>query len=376
MAGTPGRPDVSVKEFSAALDLEPGAGHRVRRRDLRLRRQQRPDDRGGRAHGQGGAAVPRSGRSPWRTVRNPRKPGSPRRWFRSWRSSGCRCSRARLDRFPQPRSRYPAQDVVLGWAGSRLRASLDLALQATVAAPAGSSGGAVVRDFYKVLGIASTADDRRIKTAFRRRAKAFHPDLNPGDRRAEERFKELTEAYEVLRSAHARATYDAYRAQRRSAARRRVAGSAALMAASFVLTLGSAFAVLAVTTPASPSATAGSCPSSLRGSVDSVQPARATAVPTNGRKATSVGLRPGYLGRPRSPRGRRPRGRVQSRWQDGKCRRTSEPSAAVRGKAERSPPRPRREKKVAAASRRRRDQRPVDRRAQGGGPAVGRRHRR
>ncbi len=103
-----------------------------------------------------------------------------------------------------------------------------------------------MRDFYKVLGVASTADDRRIKTAFRRRAKAFHPDLNPGDSRAEERFKELTEAYEVLRSAHARATYDAYRTQRRRAVRQRVAGSAALMAASFALTLGSAFASLAV----------------------------------------------------------------------------------------------------------------------------------
>jgi curved DNA-binding protein CbpA len=103
-----------------------------------------------------------------------------------------------------------------------------------------------VRDLYKVLGIASTADDRRIKTAFRRRAKAFHPDLNPGDSRAEERFKELTEAYEVLRSAHARACYDAYRTQRRRTVRRRVATSAAMMAGSFVLTLSSAFAVLAV----------------------------------------------------------------------------------------------------------------------------------
>lgn len=103
-----------------------------------------------------------------------------------------------------------------------------------------------MRDFYKVLGIASTADNGRIKTAFRRRAKAFHPDLNPGDSRAEKRFKELTEAYEVLKSAHARATYDAYRAQRRRVVRRRVAGSAALMATSFVMTLGSAFAALAV----------------------------------------------------------------------------------------------------------------------------------
>jgi len=106
--------------------------------------------------------------------------------------------------------------------------------------------GTLVRDLYKVLGIASTADDRRIKTAFRRRAKAFHPDLHPGDSRAEERFKELTEAYEVLRSAHARACYDAYRAQRRRTVRRRVATSAAMMAGSFVLTLSSAFAVLAV----------------------------------------------------------------------------------------------------------------------------------
>jgi hypothetical protein len=109
-----------------------------------------------------------------------------------------------------------------------------------------------VRDLYKVLGIAPTADNGRIKTAFRRRAKAFHPDLNPGDSRAEERFRELAEAYEVLRSAHARATYDAYRAQRRSAVRRRVAGSAAMMAASFALTLGSAFAVLAAHDTGSP----------------------------------------------------------------------------------------------------------------------------
>jgi curved DNA-binding protein CbpA len=103
-----------------------------------------------------------------------------------------------------------------------------------------------VRNFYKVLGIASTADDGRVKSAFRRRAKAFHPDLNPGDRDAEERFKELTQAYEVLRSAHARATYDALLARRRSDVRRRFVSSAAMMAASFVLTLGSAYAVLSL----------------------------------------------------------------------------------------------------------------------------------
>lgn len=102
-----------------------------------------------------------------------------------------------------------------------------------------------MRDFYKVLGISSKADDRRIKSAFRRRAKVFHPDLNPGDERAEQRFKELAQAYEVLRSAHARACYDALRARRRSELRWRFAQSAALMATSFLLTMGSAYAVMA-----------------------------------------------------------------------------------------------------------------------------------
>ena len=146
-----------------------------------------------------------------------------------------------------------------------------------------------MRDFYKVLGIAATADDRRIKTAFRRRAKAFHPDLHPGDRRAEERFKELTEAYEVLRSAHARATYDAWRAQRRSAARRGIASSAALMAASFVLTLGSAFAVLAVSDAGIPIRDGWQLPKFVASVVDRF------ARPGDGRadewtKATSVAL--------------------------------------------------------------------------------------
>ena len=146
-----------------------------------------------------------------------------------------------------------------------------------------------MRDFYKVLGIASTADDGRIKTAFRRRAKAFHPDLNPGDRRAEERFKELTEAYEVLRSAHARATYDAYRAQRRSAVRRRVAGSAALMATSFVLTLGSAFSALAVYNAGVPVRDGWQLPQLVERAVDSV--ASAFGYPANEwTRATSIAL--------------------------------------------------------------------------------------
>jgi hypothetical protein len=146
-----------------------------------------------------------------------------------------------------------------------------------------------VRDFYKVLGIASTADGGRIKTAFRRRAKAFHPDLNPGNSRAEERFKELTEAYEVLRSAHARATYDAYRAQRRSAIRRRIAGSAALMAASFVMTLGSAFGALAMYNAGVPVRDGWQLPQFVERAVDGV--ATTFGYPTNEwTRGTSVAL--------------------------------------------------------------------------------------
>jgi curved DNA-binding protein CbpA len=101
-----------------------------------------------------------------------------------------------------------------------------------------------VRNFYRVLGIAATADGRRIKSAFRRRAKAVHPDLNPGNMSAEARFIELVQAYEVLSDAGTRVAYDAYLAERRRQARRRFAHCAGLMAASFMLTATSALLVL------------------------------------------------------------------------------------------------------------------------------------
>ena len=100
--------------------------------------------------------------------------------------------------------------------------------------------GTRVRNPYQVLGIASTADDQRIKSAFRRRALTTHPDLNPGNDRAEERFRELMQAYQVLRDTRARAAYDAHIAQQRSRARRRFVQSAAVMVATFVLTTSSA----------------------------------------------------------------------------------------------------------------------------------------
>jgi hypothetical protein len=101
-----------------------------------------------------------------------------------------------------------------------------------------------VRNLYKVLGIASSADDRRIKSAFRQRAMAVHPDLNPGAEDAEQRFRELMQAYQVLRDARARAAYDAHLARQRRESRRRFAQSAGTMAATFVLTMVSGFFVM------------------------------------------------------------------------------------------------------------------------------------
>ena len=66
------------------------------------------------------------------------------------------------------------------------------------------------RDYYEVLGVPRGASEAEIKKAYRRLARDHHPDANPNDSGAEERFKELTEAYEVLSNPQARQAYDTY----------------------------------------------------------------------------------------------------------------------------------------------------------------------
>ncbi len=66
------------------------------------------------------------------------------------------------------------------------------------------------RDYYEVLGVGRGASEDEIKKAYRKLAKKYHPDLNPGDQEAEQKFKEVNEAYEVLSDASKRGRYDQF----------------------------------------------------------------------------------------------------------------------------------------------------------------------
>src|SRR3972149_9004756 len=66
------------------------------------------------------------------------------------------------------------------------------------------------QDYYETLGVSRAVKDREPKAAYRKLAMKYHPDRNPGDASAEQRFKDISEAYDILKDAQKRAAYDRY----------------------------------------------------------------------------------------------------------------------------------------------------------------------
>ena len=68
----------------------------------------------------------------------------------------------------------------------------------------------MAKDYYAILGVSRNADEKEIKSAYRKLARKYHPDVNPNDKAAEAKFKEISEANEVLANPEKRKLYDQY----------------------------------------------------------------------------------------------------------------------------------------------------------------------
>src|SRR5437588_9069919 len=66
------------------------------------------------------------------------------------------------------------------------------------------------KDYYKILGVSKDASEKEIRQAYRKLARKYHPDVNPNNKEAESKFKEINEAYEVLSDAEKRKKYDKF----------------------------------------------------------------------------------------------------------------------------------------------------------------------
>src|SRR5215216_5036812 len=100
------------------------------------------------------------------------------------------------------------------------------------------------KDYYAILGVPRTADEKEIKSAYRKLARKYHPDVNPGDKSSESKFKEISEAYEVLSDAEKKTKYDRFgdqwKAYSQAGGRRRSGGTATAPEMGFEFEVGGA----------------------------------------------------------------------------------------------------------------------------------------